>query len=76
MLFGVLNFTTLFSQASFNVMFYNLLNFPNENSVNNKLAHLEVIRTNDRNTIFRTFEICKQNLLTLKTHTRANYYKI
>ncbi|MFC5195925.1 endonuclease/exonuclease/phosphatase family protein [Bizionia hallyeonensis] len=56
-LFGILNFTGIYSQASFNVMFYNILNFPSENAVPNRIAHLEVILDDYRPDIFMVCEL-------------------
>lgn len=57
MLLGVLNFTGICSQTSFNVMFYNVLNFPLENAVPNRLAYLEVILNDYQPDIFMVCEL-------------------
>lgn len=57
MLLGVLNITGICSQSSFNVMFYNVLNFPLENAVPNRLSHLEVILDDYQPDIFMVCEL-------------------
>ncbi|WP_092208388.1 endonuclease/exonuclease/phosphatase family protein [Bizionia echini] len=57
MLLGILNFTGIRAQTSFNVMFYNVLNFPLENAVPNRLAYLEVILNDYQPDIFMVCEL-------------------
>ncbi len=57
MLLGILNITAIYSQTSFKAMFYNVLNFPLENAVPNRLAHLEVILSDYQPDIFMVCEL-------------------
>lgn len=54
---SILNLTIGFSQETFNVMFYNLLNFPLEDAVPNRLQYLETILTDYNPDIFMVCEL-------------------
>jgi hypothetical protein len=47
----------LFAQESFKVMFYNLLNFPLESNVPNRIQHLDIILNNYQPDIFAVCEL-------------------
>ncbi|TYA57335.1 T9SS type A sorting domain-containing protein [Formosa maritima] len=47
----------LFAQESFKVMFYNLLNFPLETNVPNRIQHLDIILNNYQPDIFAVCEL-------------------
>ncbi|WP_223033322.1 endonuclease/exonuclease/phosphatase family protein [Hanstruepera marina] len=53
----ILNITIGFSQETFNVMFYNLLNFPLEDAVPNRLNDLETILSDYKPDIFMVCEL-------------------
>ncbi|WP_250432573.1 endonuclease/exonuclease/phosphatase family protein [Hanstruepera flava] len=53
----ILNITIGFSQETFNIMFYNLLNFPLEDAVPNRLNDLEIILADYNPDIFMVCEL-------------------
>lgn len=54
---SILNITIGFSQETFNMMFYNLLNFPLEDAVPNRLDYLETILLDYNPDIFMVCEL-------------------
>ncbi|WP_104736031.1 T9SS type A sorting domain-containing protein [Hanstruepera ponticola] len=54
---AILNITGLFAQETFNVMFYNLLNFPLEDAVPNRLQYLETILDDYQPDVFMVCEL-------------------
>jgi len=74
---GMLNIYGLFSQETFNVMFYNLLNYPLENNVENRLQYLNTVVDDYRPDLFMVCELNNENgandILAMMQSINPNY---
>jgi hypothetical protein len=76
---SVFNFNGLFAQETFNMMFYNLLNFPLQDVPSNRLQYLDIILSDSRPDIFMVCELnsedASNDILELMQFINPNYSK-
>ena len=78
-IFSLLSLNGLFAQETFKMMFYNLLNFPYQNSPSNRIQYLEIVLSEYQPDVFMVCELNNfegsEMILSMMQSFNSNYSK-